>query len=581
MLSPTYFLYLATGPDGLSRLELTSNPRIDVTLLGPKGFQTIYLLQPPQPLWIAENALRKITSYPKYSVPKFFGKYAVQLLKELSPRLRFKCESLSINELKSDRFYPPDMELSFLQGRSLLLTEIPELLRESGQNPPWDAEEWMQYLYCEGKARREAAVSLDRIGMPYCRRCGSTIGIIEDNCIFCGSSHCLTCSNCQSMGLAKSCLPLYSAPNLNRLEFQGKIEPMYNFELTSPQLRASEQLELFWKGEAGEFLVWAVCGAGKTEVSFKIIAGALSEKGRVLVAIPRKDVVQELLPRFERAFPEIQVTALYGGSGNRYAETPLTIATTHQCLRFYSCFDLIILDEGDAFPYQGSSMLQFAVRRSLKPEGKMVIMTATPDNLLIAKATSGKLPMVTIPARPHRKPLTVPELLKLDLRLPTNPGSRWEPPPLVKQFLIDVKKNNRKCLIFLPTLKLIDQIGDFLIGWAVSQGIHGKSIHSRIKERESVKFELLSGIKDFLITSTILERGITIPNLDVLVLAADNEMIFDSRTLTQIAGRAGRLGEPARVLFIAKSFSKAMRDSQQWIVKMNEEGYRLGYLDEI
>ena len=85
-------------------------------------------------------------------------------------------------------------------------------------------------------------------------------------------------------------------------------------------------------------------------------------------------------------------------------------------------------------------------------------------------------------------------------------------------------------------------------------------MHSRIRDRELPKAGLLTGALDFVITSTILERGITIPDLDVLVLAAENETIFDLRTLVQIAGRAGRKGEPGRVLFAAKRFTKAMRE---------------------
>ena len=231
-------------------------------------------------------------------------------------------------------------------------------------------------------------------------------------------------------------------------------------------------------------------------------------------------------------------------------------------------------------PSCANRVLQFAVGRSLKPEGKMVIMTATPDQLLIAKTNSGRMSLVTIPARPHRKPLIAPELVKLALRFPTFPGSKWEPPPLIKQFLIDIKTNQRKALIFLPTIKLIEMIGNSLIQWAQTEGIAGAIIHSKIENRERVKERFRDGMTDFLIASTVLERGITIPDLDVLVLLADNEMVFDSRTLVQIAGRVGRLGEPARVIFTAERITKAMRESYQWIVRMNEEGYRMGYLDK-
>jgi competence protein ComFA len=578
MLAPQYFLYLATGPADRSKVDLTSNPRIDAGFLIAEGFQTIYLIRPPQPLWIVENILEKLSADSRRITPRLFLKRAIQSLKELTSGVRFSHEQLQVNELLANRMDPPDLAPLF-RGRCLLLGEIPELLRSNGQDPTWDAEEWMQLLYCAGKVIREAAVAYDRIGLAYCRRCGSTKQIIEDNCIFCGNTRCLTCTNCQSMGLAKSCLPLYSAPNPERLDSKGNIEPILSFQLTPPQCRASDQLKLFWEQAAKEFLVWAVCGAGKTEVSFGIIAKALSQGARVLVAIPRKDVVQELLPRFEKAFPEIGVTGLYGGSGDRFPDVPLTIATTHQCLRFYQNFDLIILDEGDAYPYQGSAMLHFAVRRSLKPEGKMVIMTATPDRNLIRKAISGKIPYVTIPARPHRKPLIVPELIKQDLRIPAIPGSKWEPESVVKQFLIDIKTNNRRGLLFLPTIKLINIVGQLLILWAQRQGIRGSLIHSQVKNRETIKAQLVNGAIDFLVASTVLERGVTIPNLDVLVLLADNETVFDSPTLIQIAGRCGRKGEPGRVVLIGKNITKAMRESRQWIIGMNEEGRKLGYLD--
>lgn len=577
MLSPQYYLYLATGLAGQSSLNLTGNPRIDANFLHGKGYQNFHLIRPPQPLWIIENVYRKFSAEPKQILPHKFRKRAIQLLKEHSPRIHFICETIPVAELISERFDPPDLGMYF-KGRCLLLGEIPELLRSYGQDPTWDAEDLMQYLYCEGKVQREAAVTIDRIGLAYCRRCGSTKQIVEDSCIFCGNLHCLTCLNCQSMGLAKSCLPLYSTPHDSPLEYSEKIEPVLSFQLTPPQSRASGQLQDFWEQDGSEFLVWAVCGAGKTEVSFGIIAKALTKGARVLVAIPRKDVVQELLPRFEKAFPGIPVTALYGGSGNRYPDVPLTIATTHQCLRFYRNFDLIILDEGDAFPYQGSSILHFAVWRSLKPGGKIVIMTATPDQNLIAKTVSGKMPFITIPARPHGKPLIEPELIKENFSLPSIPGSKWEPAPLVKQFLLDVKTNNRKGLVFLPTIKQIEIVGNLLIQWAGRHGIKGTVIHSQVRDRELIKTQLLDGAMDFLVASTVLERGITIPNLDVIVLLADNEKVFDGRTLTQIAGRAGRLGEPARVVFMGGSITKAMRESRQWIIQMNEEGRRLGYL---
>ena len=41
--------------------------------------------------------------------------------------------------------------------------------------------------------------------------------------------------------------------------------------------------------------------------------------------------------------------ALLHGESEPYFRTPLVVATTHQLLKFYHAFDLLIVDEVDAF----------------------------------------------------------------------------------------------------------------------------------------------------------------------------------------------------------------------------------------
>ena len=40
------------------------------------------------------------------------------------------------------------------------------------------------------------------------------------------------------------------------------------------------------------------------------------------------------------------------------------MSTTHQVMRFYSSFGLVILDEIDAYPYNTSPMLQAGIMRA-------------------------------------------------------------------------------------------------------------------------------------------------------------------------------------------------------------------------
>jgi competence protein ComFA len=577
LLSPKYFIYMAVGAEGKSKLNISSSPRVDAYYLSQYNYNEMDILQPPQPIWIAEIILQKLSAT-SIDHPVRFMKLASSLLKELLPQKKLTMECHNIHELKLSEFNPPDIE-SLLWGRSLLGTEIPELLRVNGFDLPWDPEDWLQYSYLKSKVKREAAVSVDKLGLPLCRRCGERTAIMEDNCIFCGGTHCLTCTNCQTMGLAKSCIPMYSQIYPDQYKIPLKALPQLEFELTPPQQRASEAVVKFVGSAQSQFLVWAVCGAGKTEVSYGALAKVLSSGERALFAIPRKDVVRELAPRIQRVFPEIAISALYGGSGEHFPDVPLTIATTHQCLRFYQSFDLVVLDEADAYPYQGSVMLHYAVKRALKPNGHLIIMTATPSQSLIRQTRSGGLPYVSIPARHHRKPLIIPEYFKLDTPVFRDLKKDWKPAASVQEFLFYLKSYHRRGLIFLPTISLIEAYGADLISWAATYEIPGEIVHSKSVNREDAKSRLLGDQIQFIVTSTIFERGITIPNLDVMVLFADNERIFDSQTLIQISGRAGRMGEVGRVFFVAKTESRSMKEAIQIIKGMNREGFELGYLD--
>ncbi|GAA3319549.1 hypothetical protein GCM10020331_026880 [Ectobacillus funiculus] len=115
-----------------------------------------------------------------------------------------------------------------------------------------------------------------------------------------------------------------------------------------------------------ECLIWAVCGAGKTEMLFAGIYASLARGERVCIATPRTDVVLELEPRLRQVFTNIPIAALYGGSSDRHTQAPLTIATTHQLLRYFHAFDTIIIDEVDAFPYSADASLQYAVENAKK-----------------------------------------------------------------------------------------------------------------------------------------------------------------------------------------------------------------------
>ena len=318
----------------------------------------------------------------------------------------------------------------------------------------------------------------------------------------------------------------------------------------------------------------AVCGAGKTEVLFHGIEAAIISKKKVCLATPRTDVVIELAPRIKESFPNSDVIALYGGSEDRLKTSHLTLATTHQLLRYYKAFDVIIIDEVDAFPYSVEPMLQHAVDQAKKDISSTIYLTATPNKSWQNEIKTGKRTTITIPARYHRNPLPVPTFkwcgnwrkLLTKTRLPKS--------------IISWTKSHLACkkqaFLFVPKIELLAQIV-FLLKKLDSR-IAG--VHASDPDRKQKVERFRTGEIPILVTTTILERGVTVPNIDVAVLGAEDQ-IFTESALVQISGRVGRNAKypNGEILFYHYGKTKAMLAAKNQIEDMNIEANNKGLLN--
>ncbi|MGE7121253.1 DEAD/DEAH box helicase [Peribacillus sp. NPDC046944] len=407
-----------------------------------------------------------------------------------------------------------------------------------------------------------------------CIRCGN-----KDPSLFytfpCNVCHqdCTYCRSCIMMGRVSECSKLYSWSG-PPLTFPIPDQVMgWEGTLSAGQQTASDcVVQTIQKN--GEFLVWAVCGAGKTEVLFAGIKAGLLAGKWICIATPRTDVVLELAPRLKRAFPAIEVSALYGGSEDRHKPSPLTVSTTHQLFRFFEAFDVIIIDEVDAFPYSMDKSLHDAVQKSKKPTSTTIYLTATPSKPMQLAYQNGKLQAVTIPARYHRQPIPVPEMKW---------AGNWQKqflqkkiPSVIKKWVSDRLQKKTPLLLFFPSIQVMEQV------LPLFQELDPKveAVHSKHPERKERVQALRNGEVPGLLTTTILERGVTIERLEVAVIGAEHE-VFSESALVQIAGRVGRSSAYPRgkVTFFHYGKSRAMLESIHHIERMNLEAKKWGLLD--
>ncbi|MGP1376867.1 MAG: helicase-related protein [Bulleidia sp.] len=303
-------------------------------------------------------------------------------------------------------------------------------------------------------------------------------------------------------------------------ELSASLAPyQLSYPLTAMQKTIAQQVAV--QIMRRDVLLQAVCGAGKTEMVVETISAALRRKKRIGFAIARRTVVLELAERLQTIFTKARVIPVCGGY-TAVTDGDLIICTTHQLFRYYQAFDILILDEPDAFPFRGNRVLYGIAATACR--GHCLYLTATPDARLSARVKNGSLIRYRLDQRPHGHPLPVPGLLIRPL------------PLLLVHLAYWLKRNaDKRCLVFAPTIRWVKILYFIFRRQTVachhvtSRTVHSEMILQRFKDSDH-------GV---LFATTILERGVTIPDVSVCVFLSDHP-VFDRAGLVQMAGRAGR-----------------------------------------
>ncbi|BDX47999.1 DEAD/DEAH box helicase [Enterococcus hirae] len=336
-------------------------------------------------------------------------------------------------------------------------------------------------------------------------------------------------------------------------------------KLTPTQQAISTNLVTDVSGK--QHMIWAVTGAGKTEMLYEKVIKTLEKGGRVALVSPRVDVCNELYLRFCGVFPEEDIVLLHGKKKEAYRFSPFVIATTHQLYRFYQTFDLLVVDEVDAFPFAGDPGLAYAVETAIKPKGTFIYLSATPNEQLLKKIRSTFL-IHQLPLRFHQRLLPEPHLFFWN-DWPNKCLKEKKLRPLLKCLNMLLQQNH--VLLFCPSIALMNRLASLLKRCLPMYRITDAS--AKDPNRSEKVQQMRKQQYDVLLTTMILERGVTFANVSVIVLGADHR-VFTKSSLVQIAGRADRKGDftNSQVYFFYEELTKAIKLACREIKEMNRQG---------
>ena len=394
-------------------------------------------------------------------------------------------------------------------------------------------------------------------GKLFCQRCNSSI--LEEWYLPIGAYYC---RGCLLMKRVRSDQALYyfpqeDFPKQDVLKWCGQLTP-FQEKVSEGLIRAVEKKE--------PTLVHAVTGAGKTEMIYQVVAKVIDDGGSVCLASPRIDVCLELYKRLQNDFA-CDIALLHGES-EPYFRTPLVIATTHQLLKFYHAFDLLIVDEVDAFPYVDNTMLYYAVKNSVKEDGLRIFLTATSTDELDRKVHTGELKRLSLPRRFHGNPLIIPKPVWL-----SDFNRCLEKSQLSSKLKTYIEKQRRTgypLLIFTSEIKKGEKLKEILQVHFPDENIG--FVSSVTEDRLEQVQAFRDGELTILISTTILERGVTFPCVDVFVVEA-NHRLFTKSSLIQIGGRVGRsMDRPTgELLFFHDGLNASIKKAIKEIKQMNKE----------
>lgn len=379
-------------------------------------------------------------------------------------------------------------------------------------------------------------------------------------CLRCGNEDLLYFYNDHGIWYCRKCI-MFGRVNVNevpeRRTYSKKrhtCHPQLKYPLTPAQKRASDTL-LRYLSLHQDCLVFACCGAGKTEIVMEPIAAYLAMGKKVGFAISRRQVVLEIKERMKEAFPSLKVVAVCEGFTD-ITDGDLIVCTMHQLYRYYETFDLLIMDEVDAFPYKGNVVLQAIAMHACI--GEKIYLTATPDEEMMQEVKNHTLQLVELFQRPHGYPLIVPVVKRAPRSI-----QLW----YLIRFLFQQRKAHIQTLLFVPTIEIAKRLKRYL-----SVLFRCAVFTSKTIEKEKIIDDFHKGCYEFLIATTILERGITIKGIYVVVLFCDHP-VFQEASLIQMIGRVGRRMEmpTGKGLFLCKRVTKDIKQCIAALERMNKD----------
>lgn len=363
-----------------------------------------------------------------------------------------------------------------------------------------------------------------------------------------------------------------------------QIHQMLPFELTGAQNRVIEEI---WSDMAKPHpmnrLVQGDVGSGKTAVAACAMLAAVRSGYQAALMAPTEILAEQHFNNLKHLFEPlgIEVALLVGKQNSR--ERKKALEATHTGSAKIAVGTHALIQEGVQFDRLGLAVVdeqhRFGVlqRAALREKGlgnpDVLVMTATPIPRTLTMTLYGDLELSVIDELPPgRRPIKTHSKANFD---------RTAVYESVKKLVAEGRQAYFVCPMVAESEKMQAQAATDLayrLENGVFQDLRVGLLHGQMKpsEKENVMERFRRHDLDILVSTTVIEVGVDVPNASVMVIEDANR--FGLSQLHQLRGRVGRGSHQSYCILISDARSDDARERMDTMVATTD-GFQIAEVD--
>ncbi|MHA6380759.1 transcription-repair coupling factor, partial [Aerococcus sanguinicola] len=326
---------------------------------------------------------------------------------------------------------------------------------------------------------------------------------------------------------------------------QADFEAAFPYSETEDQLRSIDEIKTdMEKSKAMDRLLVGDVGFGKTEVAMRAIFKALMEGKQAAFLVPTTVLAQQhyetLLERFQDWPFEIALLSRFRTKaqqdqtieGLASGRVNLVVGTHRLLSKDVSFLDLglLVVDEEQRFGVKAKERL-----KQLKANVDVLTLTATPIPRTLHLSILGARDLSVIETPPAN-------------RYPVQTYILEQNPEAIREAIERELGRSGQVFYLFNNVQKIEEKALAISGLVPEARVGIAHGQMSVNQLEEVLMAFIEGDYDVLVTTTIIETGVDIPNVNTLLVESADRMGLS--TLYQLRGRVGRSNRVAYAYFM-------------------------------